>query len=275
MSANRPLSQAQGATPGAPEAKPILEVDGVRMRYGPLEVLKGVSLHVGAGEGFAIIGPNGAGKTTLFKVMTGEAPVTAGSVRFEGRDITRLPVHLRARAGIGRTFQVARVFLETTALGNVIAGIEARYRGARQSSGAWYAWRPAAPVVEEARQLLADLGLAKVTHEEARFLSHGDKKRLEIALALAQRPRILMLDEPTAGMAQSDRMATVELIQRLRSDKGVTVVMTEHDMDVIFGIADRIMVLNYGEVLATGAPAEVRADPMVREVYLGKEMVDA
>ena len=263
-------SPQQGTT-----VSPILEVEGVRLSYGPLEVLKGLSLQVGAGEGFAIIGPNGAGKTTLFKAMTGEAPVSAGTVRFDGRDITRLPVHLRARAGIGRTFQVARVFLETTSLGNVIAAVEARYRGAARASAPWYAWRPGDAVVEEARQLLADLGLARVMGEEARFLSHGDKKRLEIALALAQQPRILMLDEPTAGMAQSDRMATVELIQRLRSDKGVTVVMTEHDMDVVFGIADRIMVLNYGEVLATGTPAEVRANPVVREVYLGKEMVDA
>ena len=254
---------------------PILEVDAVRMSYGQLEVLKGVSLSIAAGEGFAVIGPNGAGKTTLFKVMTGEVSTTAGTVRFEGRDITRMPVHLRARAGLGRTFQVARVFLETTVLGNIIVSVEARYRGAGRSTGPWYAYRPSVIVVEEAKQLLSELGLADVMAEEARFLSHGDKKRLEIALALAQQPKILMLDEPTAGMAQSDRMATVELIQRLRRDQGVTVVMTEHDMDVIFGIADRIMVMNYGEVIATGAPAEVRNNPLVREVYLGKEMVDA
>jgi branched-chain amino acid transport system ATP-binding protein len=253
----------------------ILEVDGVRVSYGSLEVLKGIDLRVTSGEAFAILGPNGAGKTTLFKAMTGEVSTTAGSVRFEGRDITRMPVYLRARTGIGRTFQVARVFLETTVLGNVVASIEARYRGAGQPSGAWYAYRPSDSVLGEARDLVARLGLGEVEDEEARFLSHGDKKRLEMAVALAQKPKILMLDEPTAGMAQADRTSTMELIKRLRREQGVTVVMTEHDMDVIFGIADRIMVMNYGEVIATGAPEEVRTNPLVREVYLGKEMTDA
>jgi branched-chain amino acid transport system ATP-binding protein len=254
---------------------PILSVEGVHVRYGALEVLKGVTLSVKRGEGFAIIGPNGAGKTTLFKAMTGEVATTRGTVCFEGSDITRLPVHLRARLGLGRTFQVARIFLETTALANVIASIEARYRGAGLAVGPWYACRPSGEIAAEARLLLHELGLGARMSEEARFLSHGDKKRLEFAVALAQKPKILMLDEPTAGMAQSDRMATVALIQRLRGEKGVTVVMTEHDMDVVFGIADRIMVLNYGEQIATGAPDEIKVNPLVREVYLGKEMIDA
>ena len=254
---------------------PLLQIEQLRVRYGQLEVLKGVDLAVARGETFAVIGPNGAGKTTLFKAVTGEAPVSGGAVRFDGRDITRMPVHLRARAGFGRTFQVARVFQGLTALRNVISSVEARLRGAGLSCGPWYGWRPAPAVVEEAEHLLADLALAHARHVEARFLSHGDKKRLELALVLAQQPRVLMLDEPTAGMSHSDRLGIVELIQRLRRDKGVTVVMTEHDMDVIFGLADRIMVMNYGEVIATGTPAEVRASPLVREVYLGKEMVDA
>ena len=255
--------------------KTLLQIEQLRVRYGLLEVIKGVSLEVGSGETFAVIGPNGAGKTTLFKAVTGEVPVSAGNLRFDGQDVTRMPVHLRARAGFGRTFQVARVFQGLTTLQNIISSVEARLRGAGQSCGAWYAWRPATAVVDEAEHLLADLALAHVRHVEARFLSHGDKKRLEIALVLAQQPRILMLDEPTAGMSHSDRLGIVELIQRLRRDRGVTVVMTEHDMDVIFGLADRIMVLNYGEVIATGTPDEVRANPLVREVYLGKEMVDA
>jgi len=253
----------------------LLQIEQLRVSYGEREVIKGVNLDVARGETFAVIGPNGAGKTTLFKAITGEEQVSGGVVRFDGRDITRMPVHLRARGGFGRTFQVARVFQGLTVLGNVIASVEARLRGAGRSCGAWYAWRPARPVVEEAEQLLVELSLAQVRHVEARFLSHGDKKRLEIALVLAQEPRILMLDEPTAGMSHSDRRGIVELIQRLRRDKGVTVVMTEHDMDVIFGLADRIMVLNYGELIATGTPDEVRVNPLVREVYLGKEMVDA
>ena len=255
--------------------KPLLQIEQLRVSYGELEVIKGIDLNVASGETFAVIGPNGAGKTTLFKAITGEAPVTGGIVRFDGQDITRMPVHLRARGGFGRTFQVARVFQGLTVLGNVIASVEARLRGAGRSCGPWHGWRPARPVVDEAERLLAELALVQVRHVEARFLSHGDKKRLEIALVLAQEPRILMLDEPTAGMSHSDRLGIVELIQRLRRDKGVTVVMTEHDMDVIFGLADRIMVLNYGELIATGTPNEVRVNPLVREVYLGKEMVDA
>ena len=254
---------------------PLLQIEQLRIRYGQLEVIKGVSLDVARGETFAVIGPNGAGKTTLFKAVTGEAPVSGGTVRFDGQDITRMPVHLRARAGFGRTFQVARVFQGLTALGNIVSSVELRMRGAGQSCGPWFGWRPAPAVVDEAEQLLADLALGHVRHVEARFLSHGDKKRLEIALVLAQQPRILMLDEPTAGMSHSDRLGIVELIQRLRRDRGVTVMLTEHDMDVIFGLADRIMVMNYGEVIATGTPTEVRASPLVREVYLGKEMVDA
>ena len=254
---------------------PLLQIEQLRVSYGELEVIKGINLDVARGETFAVIGPNGAGKTTLFKAITGEAPVSGGTVRFDGRDITRMPVHLRARVGFGRTFQVARVFQGLTVLGNIIASVEARLRGAGHSCGPWYSWRPARPVVDEAEHLLTELALVQVRHVEARFLSHGDKKRLEIALVLAQQPRILMLDEPTAGMSHSDRLGIVELIQRLRRDKGVTVVMTEHDLDVIFGLADRIMVLNNGELIATGTPDEVRVNPLVREVYLGKEMIDA
>ncbi|MCC6987605.1 MAG: ABC transporter ATP-binding protein [Acidobacteria bacterium] len=253
----------------------FLRVEGVRIGYGPVEVIRSVSFGVARGETFAIIGPNGAGKTTLFRAVTGETPVSAGRISLDGRDITRLPVHLRARAGIGRTFQVARVFQGLSVLANVIASVESRLRGAGQPCGPWYAWRPSREVTAEASGLLAELGLAAAHRVEARFLSHGDRKRLEIALALAQRPSTLMLDEPTAGMSHADRLAIVDLLRRLRRDKGVTVVMTEHDMDVIFGLADRILVLNHGEVIATGTPEQVRADPLVREVYLGKEMVHA
>jgi branched-chain amino acid transport system ATP-binding protein len=253
----------------------MLTVSDLCVGYGPVAVLRSVSFEVGRGETFAIIGPNGAGKTTLFKAVTGEVPVTSGMIRMQDTDITRMPVHLRARAGLGRTFQVARVFEGLSVLDNVIASIELRLRAAGLACGAWYAWRPSRAVLEGAEHLLTDLGLASVRHMDARFLSHGDKKRLEIAVALAQEPRILMLDEPTAGMSHADRVGVVDLIRRLRQDKGVTVVMTEHDMDVIFGLADRIMVMNYGQMIATGAPADVRSSPLVREVYLGKEMVDA
>ncbi len=253
----------------------ILEVDSVRLSYGAMEVLKGVSLSVAEGETYAIIGPNGAGKTTLFKVMTGEVRCKQGTIRLKGEDVTHLPAYQRARRGFGRTFQMARVFLEMSVFENVVSSVESRFRTTGQSLGNWFSYKPSSQVADEADALLKDLGLLDLRGTEARFLSHGDKKRLEFALALAMKPAILMLDEPTAGMAQSDRMGIVELINRIRAERGITVVLTEHDMDVIFGLADRLMVLNYGEIIATGTVDEVRANPMVREVYLGKEMVGA
>jgi branched-chain amino acid transport system ATP-binding protein len=251
---------------------PQLDVTGIRKSYGAFEVLKGVSFAVGAGETFAIIGPNGAGKTTLFKALTGESPPNAGKVVYDGRDVTAVPPHLRVHAGFGRTFQVARIFPHLTVLENVVVAVEARMRAAGQRRAAWYRWRSASHVEDEAMGFLRSLGLAGFAATEGRFLSHGDKKRLEFAVTLGGRPRILMLDEPTAGMSPSDRTATKDLIAEIRERHGVTVVLTEHDMDVIFGLAHRMLVLNYGEVVATGRAEEVRADPLVREIYLGKEM---
>ena len=248
-----------------------LRVEAVRTGYGATEILKGVSFEVGHGETFAIIGPNGAGKTTLFKVMTGELATRAGRVVFDGADVTRLPADRRVQRGIGRTFQVARVFLDFTVLENIVTAVESRRRYLGDSPGAWYAWRPSHAVTEEARAMLADVGLADQSAGKARFLSHGDKKRLEFAIALSLRPQLLMLDEPTAGMSRADRNGIVELITRIRRQHRVTVVMTEHDMDVIFGLADRLTVMNYGEIIASGSLDEVRRNPLVREVYLGKE----
>jgi len=253
----------------------ILNVSDIRKSYGTFEVLKGVSFTVSAGETFAIIGPNGAGKTTLFKALTGESTPNSGRVEYHGSDITSMPPHRRVHAGFGRTFQVARVFLGLTALENVVVAIEARMRGAGERRAKWYQWRPAAHVTDEAFALLNDLGLGKLAAMEARYLSHGDKKRLEFAITLGGRPRILMLDEPTAGMSPSDRTATADLIARIRDSHGVTVLLTEHDMGVIFGLAKRMLVLNYGEVVAIGTVEEVKADPMVREIYLGKEVLNA
>lgn len=252
-----------------------LSVRGVRKSYGALEVLRGVSLDVDKAEAFAIVGPNGAGKTTLFNVMTGEVRCTAGSIHFDGTDVTELPAYQRVRAGFGRTFQVARVFRDFTVLENVIVAVEARRRHSGESLGPRYQWAPAPEVRDEAMSLLAEVKLHGLASQDARFLSHGDKKRLELVIALAGRPTILMLDEPTAGMSPSDRAEVAQLVRRIQGERGITIVMTEHDMDVVFGLAHRIMVLNYGEVVATGSVDEVRRDPRVREVYLGKEMVGA
>ncbi len=253
----------------------LLEVADLRKGYGPIEVLRGVSMSAAAGEVFAIIGPNGAGKTTMFKVMTGELPCTGGSIRFHERDITHMPAHERVRLGFGRTFQVARVFHDFSVLENAIAAVEARRRHTGEPMGSRWAWAPAPAVRDEAMGLLADVRLDGLAGQGARFLSHGDKKRLEFVIALAGRPTLLMLDEPTAGMSPSDRSEIAQLISRIQRERGITVVMTEHDMDVVFGLAQRIMVLNYGEVVASGTVDEVRANPKVREVYLGKEMVGA
>lgn len=249
----------------------ILEARGVEMSYGALKVLHGVNFDVAEGETFAIIGPNGAGKTTLFKALTGEAKATAGSIRYKGEDITRLPAHLRARKGFGRTFQVSRIFPQLDLLTNVTIAVESRLRYTGKSPGPWWSWRIAPHVRREAEELLERFGFARQAWEdEAQFLSHGDRKRLEFCVALATLPEILMLDEPTAGMSPSDRREMTHLLARMKAETGVTIVMTEHDMDIIFELADRLMVLNFGEVIAMGRPQEVRDDPMVRRVYLGQ-----
>jgi len=249
--------------------------EGVGKNYGPIPALKTATFRVEPGEVFAIIGPNGAGKTTLFKVLTGEVLPDRGRVLCGDLDVSRMPAHQRAARGFGRTFQVARVFGNSTALDNVVVAIESRQRVAGKVAGRWYQFRAAPSVIEEAMQMLGALGLAAKRDVEARFLSHGDKKRLELAITLALKPGVLMLDEPTAGMSPSDRHQTVELLARIRKETGATVLLTEHDMDVVWGLADRVMVLNYGELIAIGRPEEIRANKAVRELYLGEELEHA
>ncbi len=250
----------------------LLQAEGLRVGYGTIEVLKGVSLSVDAGATLAIIGPNGAGKTTLFKALTGEVLCRSGQISFLGRDVTTARAHERTVLGMGRTFQTSRIFPEFTVTENVVAAIEARERSAGTAQGPWWRWRIDSAVTDEAAQTLGRLGLTALAGEEAAALSHGDKKRLELAVTLALRPRILMLDEPTAGMAPSDRGRIVELIRQLRAESNLSLLITEHDMDVIFNLADAVLVMNYGEVIAHGSVEAVRRDPVVREVYLGQEM---
>jgi branched-chain amino acid transport system ATP-binding protein len=247
----------------------LLGATAIRKSYGSLEVLRGVDLAVAAGEAVAIIGPNGAGKTTLFKVLTGETLDYSGSVSFDGADVSRLASHRRVRGGFGRTFQVARVFGELAILTNVVLAIEARKAAHREPVARWWDWRPLAATHDEAVAILASVGLERRIDAAASVLSHGDRKRLELAITLAGRPRILMLDEPTAGMSTEDRRSTTALLLALKR-QGITLVLTEHDMNVVFGLADRVMVLNYGEVVCVGDPESVRQDPAVKRVYLGK-----
>lgn len=256
-------------------AQPLLQATGLRVSYGSFEVIKGVDLTLPAGGSLAIIGPNGAGKSTLFKALTGEIGCTAGKVIFRGKDVTQMPAYLRTIEGMGRTFQVSRVFLELSVKENIVVALEARQKARGARKGFWWQTHPAAAIIEEAEALLEQLGIVHLRHEQAAVISHGDRKRLELALALALEPEILMLDEPTAGMAPADRMRIVDLILRIRQERNIAVVMTEHDMDVIFSIADAVMVLNYGEMIATGTVDEIRNSEVVREVYLGKDMYHA
>ncbi|MET7246265.1 ATP-binding cassette domain-containing protein [Methylobacterium sp. EM32] len=244
-----------------------LSVQGLFAGYGRTTILKDVSIEVATGERHVVIGPNGAGKTTFFRSLCGEVPAMAGRILFEGRDVTALAGFRRVRAGIGRSFQVARIFGEMNPVENVVVAIEAR--GAKTSRPSLRV-RPRPDIRDEAEAILADLGLDPREDSPARILSHGDKKRLELAMMLALRPRLLLLDEPTAGMASGDRRASVRLVERIVRETGATLVLTEHDMDVVFQIGTRISVLHYGEIVASGTPDEVRANAFVRDIYLGR-----
>jgi branched-chain amino acid transport system ATP-binding protein len=252
---------------------PLLKVEGVGKKYGEFRALTNVSFSVAEKETLAIIGPNGAGKTTLFKVMTGEVTGDSGRIFLRDSDITRTPADERARMGLGRTFQIVRVFPALTLLENLVVAIEARNRsrGASRSLRV----RPSAAVTDEAYQRLEHLGLARHYSTEARHLSLGDRKRLELALTLAIEPMILMLDEPTAGMAPYERVAIVELIERTKEELGLTILLTEHDMDFVFRLSQSVMVLNQGERIFVGSPSEVKASETVQQIYLGKEMAHA
>lgn len=239
--------------------------------YGGIPVLKGVSISVGEGETHAVIGPNGAGKTTLFRVLSGEIPPDSGRVEFDGVDTTRLDGFQCARLGVGRTFQVARVFLELTTLANIVVAVEARRRGNRNALWTLFRITPHRAVLAECEEILALVGLANRATDLASILPYSDRKRLELAMTLALRPRIFMLDEPMAGMSPGDRGGMVGLIRRVTRENAIAMLLTEHDMDVVFALADRVTVLNYGEIIASGTPAEVRSSALVREIYLGYE----
>jgi branched-chain amino acid transport system ATP-binding protein len=249
----------------------LLSATGLYKSYGSIPVLKAVTIEVRKGETHAVIGPNGAGKTTLFKVLSGEVLTDGGEVSFEGRRVERIDGYRRVRMGIGRTFQVARVFGEATVLDNMVIAVEARRRQKGLLSLLGARVRPYAAVESEAMDMLGNMGLASKHGEMAGVLAYGDRKRLELAMCLALEPTLLMLDEPMAGMSPADRTAAVALIRRVASERGISVLLTEHDMDVVFALAHRITVLNYGEIIASGSPDDVRASPTVREVYLGHE----
>lgn len=244
-----------------------LELRGVEKRYGANTALEDVSLTVPPGQLRAIIGPNGAGKSTLFGVITGEHPADRGRILFHGRDVTRLSPSRRVQAGMARAFQVAHVFPALTVAENMsIAVLAAQGRG-------FVFWRSLGRTLDSERlgSALDRARLTRLAGRRARQLSQGDRKRLEIGMALALGASLLLLDEPTAGMSPEETEETVTLVRELWEAGGLTVVLTEHDMKVVFGLAQEVTVLEQGRVLCSGEPAEVRSRPDVIQAYLGKD----
>ncbi len=242
----------------------VLEVQALGRSFAGVRAVHNVSFSLARGEMLALIGPNGAGKSTCFNMIGGQLRPTLGVALLGQKIITGLSPRRICRLGVGRTFQVAAVFASMTVLENVQMALLALTRGL------WQPWRPARFQYEgAARAALAQVGLADQAQRGAAVLSYGDLKRLELAMALAHRPRLLLMDEPTAGMAGPERTALMQLVRRLVSVQGLAVLFTEHDMDVVFGVSDRIIVMNRGEIVAQGHPQHIRADARVRELYLG------
>jgi branched-chain amino acid transport system ATP-binding protein len=243
----------------------VLEVHGLAKSFDGFRAVGGVSFDVPRGSISAVIGPNGAGKTTLFNLITGHIRPDAGEVRFKGRNVTGIAPHDLCRLGMGRSFQRTNIFPRLTVFENVQAAYVChRGRGWSLFDRVGRLYR------DETDQLLAAVGLRDRAGEVAGLLSHGGQKQLELAIALALEPEILLLDEPTAGMSAGETRDSIALIERLALERNLTLLFTEHDMDVVFQIAQRITVLHQGQVIADGAPAEVRGNADVRRVYLGE-----
>jgi len=242
----------------------ILAVSGLSKAYGGVRALHEVSFSVAAGELVAMIGPNGAGKTTCFNIINGQVEPDSGDVRFEGRSLAGEPPRRIWRLGVGRTFQIAATFGSMTARENVQTALLSHRGLTRSFSGS-----ASEILLDETDALLGRVGLADQKDRPSAELAYGDVKRLELAMAIANRPRLLLMDEPTAGMAPEEREALMALAADLARREKLAVLFTEHDVEVVFGYADRVVVLHQGELIASGAPEQVRADPRVREVYLG------
>jgi len=245
----------------------MLEVRGLTKSFGALRACDGIDFEVKEGETHAVIGPNGAGKTTFISQLAGNLAPDSGSVRFAGEDITRLPAPKRARRGLARSFQITSVYPEFSALDNVALAVQAH---SGHSFRFWRTARGDPALVEPARKVLKEVGLENRMHVLAANLAHGEQRQLEVAMALATEPRLLLLDEPMAGMGTEESQRMIDLLSRLKQTK--TIILVEHDMDAVFRLADRISVLVDGRVNATGTPEAIRMNDEVRRAYLGEEI---
>jgi len=245
----------------------LLRAEQVSCSFGSLKAVSGVSLSIAAGELRALIGANGAGKTTFFNLISGFLAPTSGAIIFDGIDITGVPAHRRVGMGIARTFQITEVFPDLSVRENLRIPVEVASGMARRP---WLSRGKAEAVMERVDQLLALGGLADRSERLAGELAHGDQRAIEILMALALKPRLLLLDEPTAGMGDQETFDITELIRRLHREHALSILLVEHDMRVVFHLADRIMVMAEGTVLADGTPAQIAADERVQSAYLGQ-----
>lgn len=242
----------------------LLQVEHISRSFGGVQAVADVSFAVAAGERVAIIGPNGAGKSTCFNMLNGQLRPDSGHVLLDGRDVTGMPPAQKFRAGIGRTFQITATFASMTVAENVQMALVSH------QAGLWNPWRRAQLAArDEAIGLLDRVGLSRQAARAAGVLAYGDLKRLELAIALANRPRLLLMDEPTAGMAPAERASLMNLASAIVAESRISMLFTEHDMDVVFGHADRVLVLNRGQLIFQGTGEGARADAQVRAVYLG------
>jgi branched-chain amino acid transport system ATP-binding protein len=246
--------------------EPLLQIEGLTKRFGGVIASDAITLDIPRGEFHAIIGPNGAGKTTLIGLLAGEIAAQGGAIRFDGGDITALPADRRSHLGLARSFQITSLFRDFTALDNVALAVQA-HDG--HSFRFWNDARRDAGLRAPAQAALERVGLGTRAGMRVDRLSHGEQRQLEIAMALATRPRLLLLDEPMAGMGPDESARMVAMLRELKG--GITILLIEHDMETVFALADRITVLVYGRVIASGDPAAIRADAAVREAYLGEQ----